>query len=401
MRLLIISAYFWPESTGTSPYITAMARHLSKAGHQVDVIAAHPHYPAWRPLRSRRVLREELDGIVVRRRPHYVPRAQSVSKRALYEASMTLALTAALPATPRPNAVLGVIPALSSGLAARVAHRYHRCPYGLLIHDLIGKAAAQSGVEGGGRVASLVAEAEMYAAKGASRIGIIADAFRHSFEAAGIPSERVERLRTWCLGGVAKREPDRVSFGWKEHEFICLHAGSMGFKQDLDNLLDAAAQADDSVRFVLAGDGSEGARLRRRQVKERIHRAGFLEPQPSGRYEQMLESADILLINQRSSVDEMSLPSKLTAYFAAGRPIVAAVPPESETASEVEAAGAGVVVPPAKPEALSNAILELRSDPHRREALGRNGREFALRHLTAESVLPSYESFVKRIAERS
>jgi colanic acid biosynthesis glycosyl transferase WcaI len=401
MRLLIISAYFWPEYTGTAPYITGIACHLAKSGHEVDVIAAHPHYPAWRPLGSRRVLREELDGIVVRRRPHYVPRVQSASKRALYEASMLLALTAALPATPRADAVLGVIPALSSGLAARVAHRYHRCPYGLLIHDLMGKAAAQSGVEGGGRVANIVAEAEMYAAKGASRIGIIADAFRPSFEAAGIPSDRVERLRTWCLGGVAERGPNRVSFGWKEDEFICLHAGNMGFKQDLNNLLDAAAQAKDSVRFVLAGDGSERARLRRRQVEERIHLASFLEPQPSGRYEQMLESADILLINQRSSVDEMSLPSKLTAYFAAGRPIVAAVPPGSETASEVEGAGAGIVVPPGKPEALINAILELRSDAHRREALGRNGREFALMHLTAASILPSYEGFVKRIGERS
>jgi putative colanic acid biosynthesis glycosyltransferase WcaI len=297
--------------------------------------------------------------------------------------------------------VLGVIPALSSGIAARIAHRYQRCPYGLLIHDLMGTAADQSGVEGGGRVANLVAEAERYAARGASRIGIVADAFRPSFEAAGIPSDRVERLRTWCLGGVAERGPDRVSFGWQENEFICLHAGNMGFKQDLDNLLDAAAQGKDAVRFVLAGDGSERSRLRRRQVEERIHRAAFLEPQPSGRYEQMLESADILLINQRSSVNEMSLPSKLTAYFAAGRPIVAAVPPESETALEMGAARAGVLVPPGKPEALMQAILELRSDPQRREALGRNGREFALRCLTAESILPSYESFVKRIRERS
>jgi colanic acid biosynthesis glycosyl transferase WcaI len=401
MRLLIISAYFWPEYTGTAPYITGLARHLAKTGHEVDVIAAHPHYPAWRPLRSRCVLRDELDGIVVRRRPHYVPRVQSASKRALYEASMLLALTAALPATPRADAVLGVIPALSSGLAARIAHRYHRCPYGLLIHDLMGKAAAQGGVAGGGKVGNLVTEAEMYAARGASRIGIIADAFRPSIEAAGIASDRLERLHTWCLGGVAERGPDRASFGWEEHEFICLHAGNMGFKQDLDNLLDAAAQATDSVRLVLAGDGSERARLRRLQVEERINRAAFLEPQPAGRYERLLESADILLINQRSSVNEMSLPSKLTAYFAAGKPIVAAVPGGSETASEVEAAGAGVVIPPGQPKALIDAILELRSDPHRREALGRNGREFALRHRTAESVLPSYEKFVKRIADRS
>ena len=398
MRLLIISAYFWPESAGTAPYITAMARRFADRGHKVEVLAGHPHYPAWRPLRSRRVFREELDGIVIRRRPHYVPPLQSVLRRALYEASLLGTFTAAMPFTTRPDAVLGVIPALSSGLVARIAHRYHRQPYGLLVHDMMGKAALESGVEGGQHVGHVVANAEMYAAKRASRIGIIAEAFRSSLEVAGIPADKIERLRTWSLAGITQAEPDRDAFGWKKSDFICLHAGSMGYKQDLNNLLDAAASAEGSVAFVLAGDGSERAGLQQRKARDRIDTAAFLDPQPSGRYEQMLASADLLLVNQRPSVTEMSLPSKLTSYFAAGKPIVAAVPAGSETAAEIEAAQAGVVIPAANPGALLDAILELRRDPDRREILGRNGRDFARKHLTPDAVLPSYERFVERIA---
>ena len=397
MHLLIISAYFWPETTGTAPYITAMAHHFTRAGHTVDVIAGHPHYPAWRPLRSRRILREQLGAMVVRRRPHYIPRRPSAARRAVYEATMAGAFAAALPATSRPDAVLGVIPALSSGIAARMAARYHRCPYGLLVHDVMGRAATESGVEGGAQVAKLVTRAELYAARRATRIAIIADSFRDYFESAGIPSENLERLRTWCLEDVAETSPDRDPFGWESEDFVCLHAGSMGHKQGLDNVLDAARDAGDSMVFVLAGDGSERARLQRRQSEERITAAAFLEPQPSGRYQQMLRSADVLLVNQRSSVDEMSLPSKLTAYFAASRPIVAAVPLGSETASEVEASSAGIVVPPGDPRALLDAILELKEDGRRREILGRNGREFAFKNLSPDAVLPAYEAFVQRI----
>ncbi len=55
----------------------------------------------------------------------------------------------------------------------------------------------------------------------------------------------------------------------------------------------------------------------------------------------MLEAADALIVNQRASVTDMALPSKLTAYFAAGRPVIGAVAPDSETAAELRRAQAG------------------------------------------------------------
>lgn len=51
-------------------------------------------------------------------------------------------------------------------------------------------------------------------------------------------------------------------------------------------------------------------------------------------------------MNERASAVDMSLPSKLTSYFSAGAPIVAAVPASGGTAAEVRRSGAGVVVPP-------------------------------------------------------
>jgi hypothetical protein len=57
----------------------------------------------------------------------------------------------------------------------------------------------------------------------------------------------------------------------------------------------------------------------------------FLPMQGPGRWEELMQASDVLLVNQRASVADMSLPSKLTSYFPAARPVVAAVAPDSET----------------------------------------------------------------------
>jgi colanic acid biosynthesis glycosyl transferase WcaI len=108
----------------------------------------------------------------------------------------------------------------------------------------------------------------------------------------------------------------------------------------------------------------------------------------------MLKAADVLVVNQRLSVSDMSLPSKLTSYFAAGVPILAAVSPTSEAAHEVRRSRGGVVVPPDDPHALAGAIRELRGDPQLGEALGNRARDYAAEHLDPTSALLEYEAFL-------
>ena len=69
----------------------------------------------------------------------------------------------------------------------------------------------------------------------------------------------------------------------------------------------------------------------------------------------MLAAADVLLINERESVVQMSLPSKLTSYLVAGQPILAAVNDDGATAQELRRLGLGNVVDPGDAAALHDA----------------------------------------------
>ena len=404
LNVLVTTSYYWPEAAGSGPYLTGVAEYLSDRGHHVEVVTGFAHYPDWQSsARGRLAATETRGGVNIRRRWHYVPHRQSAAHRALYEISLfTLGLTA-LPRRWRPDVIIGTCPSLAGGAHAAVASRLYGVPYGLVFQDLMGLAAAQSGVAGGARVATLVRKAELALAARADAVAVIAEGFRRYLEDGGVAPDKIHRLRNWTrrVEPTESAAETRRRLGWSADEFVCLHGGNMGQKQGLANLLEAAALLRDAhVRIVLAGDGNDRPRLQRRAHDLELRNLDFIEMQGPGRWEEVMQASDLLLVNQRASVTDMSLPSKLTSYFAAGRPVVAAASADSETAREIGSAGAGVVVPPDDAPTFCDAILSLRADRARAHALGRSARNYADNVLTAGSILAEYESFVSNLVER-
>jgi glycosyltransferase involved in cell wall biosynthesis len=403
LDILITTSYYWPEEAGSAPYLAGLARHLQDRGHRVVVATGYPHYPEWRLPDGARLSRTDWHGAVkVRRRWHYVPRRQTAAHRLLYEGTLfTLGLTA-LPLRRRPDVVIGTCPTLAGGALAAVASRVYRAPYALVFQDLMGQAARQSGVPGGARVAHAVGKAELSLARKATAVGVIAEGFRSYLERGGVRPETIHRLRNWTR----RVEPTetvaetRLRLGWRDDEFVCLHGGNLGRKQGLDNLLDTAALLrDENIRIVLAGDGNDRERLEERARELALADVQFIELQGPGRWESVMAASDVLLVNQRTSVTDMSLPSKLTSYFAAGRPVVAAASADSETAREIDAAGAGLVVPPDDPERLRDAILAVKTDPAASDELGASGRRYVERVLFPDVALADYDRFLELVVE--
>lgn len=402
LKVLVTTSYYWPEEAGSAPYLTGLAEHLSGRGHDVVVATGFAHYPDWESsARGRLVASETRNGVRIRRRWHYVPRAQSAAYRAGYELSLLAFGVTALPRDWKADVIVGTCPSLAGGTLAATASKLYRAPYGLVFQDLMGQAAEQSGVAGGARVAGLVRSVEIGLAKRATGVAIIAEGFRRYLEEGGVAPEKIRRLRNWTR----RTEPSeptadtRRRFGWAQDDLVCVHGGNMGHKQGLDNLLDAAdLLSGDGVRIALVGDGNDRARLERGARERGLANVDFIALQGAGRWEATMQASQALLVNQRASVKDMSLPSKLTSYFAAGRPVIAAVSADSETASEIEAAGAGLVVPPADPAALRRAILALKEDRARAQRLGASGKAYADSMLTPDNVLAEYDDFIQRLA---
>jgi glycosyltransferase involved in cell wall biosynthesis len=298
--------------------------------------------------------------------------------------------------------VIGIVPSLSGALLGWLLGQRMRVPVGILFQDLLGPAAAQSGYRGGRTVAAVTRKLEGAVARRADQVAIVADGFRLYLEDLGVPMTRVLRVRNWdhLAQPLETLDQVRARVGWSSSDFVCLHAGNMGQKQGLDNVLDAAdLLRDRHVKIVLAGDGNDRDRLFDRARRLRLDNVCFLGLQAAGYYEAMLRAADVLLLNQRPSVVEMSLPGKLTSYFASGRPVVAAVAIESDAAREVEQAQAGIVLRPGDPAALANALLRLRDAPQAAAEFGSKAQAYAAAHLSPPGVFSAYDEFLQRLLD--
>jgi colanic acid biosynthesis glycosyl transferase WcaI len=175
-----------------------------------------------------------------------------------------------------------------------------------------------------------------------------------------------------------------------------LHSGSMGYKQGLESVLEAAAVAgnDSGIRFVLQGEGNQKAALQALAREHGLRNVSFLPLASVEELPNVLRAADALLLSQRQSVRNMSMPSKLASYFLSGLPTVAAVAPDDEVAREIELAGGGVIVEPGDPKRLLEELAKLRADPEHVHRLGASARKFAERELSEASTIDGFDAFL-------
>jgi len=173
----------------------------------------------------------------------------------------------------------------------------------------------------------------------------------------------------------------------------------MGAKQALENVVEAARLGDlrsSNVRFVLLGNGNQRDALE--VLAEGVTRLDFMNSLNEEDFQGAMAAADILLVNEKPGVTEMAVPSKLTSYFSAQRPVIVATDAGSITAEEIETAGAGVRVNAGDPAALLQASLELGSDRARADEYGRNGALFQSEVLSASGAVAGYAEIISSLA---
>ncbi|WP_240957273.1 glycosyltransferase family 4 protein [Streptomyces chilikensis] len=397
-RLLLVSTNYAPEHTGIGPYATQVAEHWSAQGHETHVLAGMPHYPSWSvdpAYRGRWRMTGTRNGVTVHRRRHLVPSRQTAARRAAFEATVLGHQLAVPPRMERPDAVFAQLPSLAGGVvAARLAARW-RVPFVPVVQDLMGAAAEQSGISGGDRAARAAAGVEGYVLRRATLVGVIHETFADRVVALGVDRGRIRVVPNWShvAAPSADREETRARLGWGA-EPVVLHSGNMGLKQGLEVLV-GAARLDPEVRWVLMGDGSRRAALR--ETASGVPNVEFLPPAGNEEFPDVLAAADVLAVTQRASVLDMSVPSKLTSYFAAGRPVVASVADGGGTAEEVRRSGAGVLVGPEDPAALLEAVRKLAADPAAADALGARGPHHVAEHLGRGAGLARYDALLAEV----
>jgi len=383
-----------PEPVGIGPYTAELAGYLAANGHQVRVITTFPHYPSWtlHPSNAHRMRATSSEHEVqVRRLWARMPRPMTGAQRMLFELSY---LGQALVSGPgHADVIVGVTPGLGSGLAAAFHGRLRRRRVVIVVQDLAGRGLQQSGMPAHRLLSRLATGAERLAVRSADRVISISDSFVPELVSMGVSRARISVLPNW---GRVDSEPRPADPSIELNSLVTvLHAGSLGLKQGLEQLVDAGRLAHERSlpwRFLLVGDGSERSRLE--DLARGLPTVEFRDPVSDDDLPALLSSADVLLVSQNPANIDMSFPSKLTAYFGAGRPVVAAVPPTGVVADFLHRTGTGFVTPAGDPPALLRAITTVVDDPTLSRRLAVAAGEHLRSAWSQEALLPQWAAAI-------
>ena len=177
-----------------------------------------------------------------------------------------------------------------------------------------------------------------------------------------------------------------------------MYTGMMGLKHNAELLLALAHRyrTRDDVAVVAVTEGLGADRLRAGAAAAHLNNLRVLPFQPYETLPDVLASADVLMATLEAQAGAYAVPSKILAYYCAGRPILAAMPGENLAARRIRAAGAGVVVTPDDAPAFIAAAERLRADPARRRAMAANARAYAEATFCIDEIANRFEVVFER-----
>lgn len=397
MKVLVVTQYFWPEAFRVNDLVS----ELRVRGHDISVLTGQPNYPDgefFHGYGGWRARHDDWGGIPLIRVP-IVPRGAARGLR-LVANYLSFAISATLIGVwrlrgTRPDVILVYQPSpLTVAVPGIALGRLLRVPVALWVQDLwpdtllalrpvrlrAARAALRSGCEALHRRLD--------------RLLVQSRAFVHPLMEQGVAPDRIRYLPNWAeaLYGAAADADDRPAD--LPDGFTVMFAGNLGGSQGLGVIVDAAEMSRDvpDLHWVVLGDGREAdslaAQVRESGVTDRVHLLGRRPTEAMSRY---FAAADALLVTLRQDpVYEMTIPSKIQSYLAAGRPIVASL--NGEGARVISESQAGLVAPAGDASRLAAAVRQMHAlPPSERQEMGLRGSSYYAREFDREALVQRLE----------
>jgi len=171
-------------------------------------------------------------------------------------------------------------------------------------------------------------------------------------------------------------------------QFFCVtFAGNLGTAQSLDTVVDAASKLSylPDLRIVLIGSGSLSDWLFEQKVNKKLDNLVLAGRFPSEMMPQIFMASEALLVTlKKEEIFSYTIPGKVQAYLASGRPIIAAL--NGEGARVINISGAGLTCDAEDVNGLVGCIERLYGmSKIEKNKMAKSGRNYYLEHFEMKS----------------
>lgn len=380
MRILIVSQYFRPEAFRINEVVDS----LILSGAKVTVVTGQPNYPEGRCYKGYspwRLGRKKEAGVDVVRVPLVMRGSQNGFLLALNYISFVFSAVIGGMFKLRgerydvvfcyaPSPMLQAVPAIFFSW-------FFKAPFVFHVQDLWPQSLSETGYIKNKSILNLVGQLVGYIYRKCDRILISSKPFQADI-ARYNPAAEIHYLPNSVDGtflvDTSSRKPSSSSL----ELFNCVFAGNVGSAQAVDTILDAAEilKAYEDISFDVYGSGSRLAHMELEKEKRGLTNLALMGRVPSSDMPQILASASALLVTLKDTeIFRATVPNKIQAYLAVGRPIIACM--AGEGARIVVEANAGFQAEAENSAELAKTILKIRAmDESQRAELGRNGQRY-------------------------
>lgn len=379
MKILLLNLYYPPDTSATAKMAHTVVDAVS-IYHPVTVLCGRPSYdPTER--RPWRWYQSELVGLarIVRVGSTAFPRFTMKKRLLNYLSYVALAVPRAL--FVKCDVVLSMTDPPFQGIVGAFVAMLKRKPYVYNIRDLYPDMAVGGSLVEPGLFSRFWERLHRWALRRAECVIVLGEDMRARIIAKGVEPSRVAVIRDGAEilpPGTPLPTPDpgvvRAIRG--NFSFVLLHAGNLGFYGAWNTLVTAARKLSSAgVGLVFVGDGAQ-----RPEIEAAAEGAGnirFLDFFPAGKITSVLAAADAHVITVKRGLEGVVVPSKMYGILAAGKPIVAVAPKETDVVSLGVQQGFAVAADPDSPAELVEAVRFLSADVNRLRTMGAAARAAA------------------------
>jgi glycosyltransferase involved in cell wall biosynthesis len=392
MNILVVSQYFWPESFR----INAVVGSLVERGVKVDVLTGKPNYPegvifaGYKPWGFQT---QELLGATVYRVPMLARGKRSALWLCLNYLSFVMSGLLCAPWLLRGKKydaifVYGVSPILQA-IPALFIGWLRGVPVTVWVQDLWPESLEATGYVRNRCVLKLVRQLVQFIYRRSDLLLVQSKGFE--VPVAALASGTPIAYFPNSVDPIFCKPTDVLlpEIAPLDTGFCVMFAGNVGVGQAVEVIVEAAAllQNHPEIRFVVFGQGSRWDwmcdQVRQRGLNN-LHLPGRF---PVDTMPGLMQKASALLVSLADEpIFAATVPNKVQAYMAAGRPILACL--NGEGARLVLEAGAGLAVPAEDAHGLAQAVLRLYEMPAgERAVMGENGRRYFKEHFDHERLI--------------
>jgi glycosyltransferase involved in cell wall biosynthesis len=253
-------------------------------------------------------------------------------------------------------------------------------PFVYNIRDLYPDMAVGGSIIGAGLLARVWDILHRWALRRATRVIVLGEDMRARIIAKGVEAERVAVVRDGAEIGEAAcgSEVDFEVVRAIRHDFtfVLVHAGNLGFYGAWETLIDAMRKvSEEGIGLVFVGDGAQREKIK--ELAAGCTNVRFLPFFPASKVASVLASADAHVVTIKRGLEGVVVPSKMYGILAAGKPILAVTPRETDVASIGERRGFAVCADPGDASQVAGAMREISRSTEKLRQMGEAARAAA------------------------